>query len=255
MKMHLRLLAFVAVVSATVFSLRAAEQPAAPAAPAVPGYVPCKIVSQARGVYPLRLLFDGVTHGEAHVVLEVGLDGRLTDSLLTAYTHREFADETLRVVGESRYSPGTIDGQPVISILNLQLRFETTGVVVYQRFGVPSRLVEMVDGHFEYRPHGLATIDRPPAGRHLPGPIYPKEWIEEGRTGNVTVDFYIDETGQARMPVALGSPDELLATAAVVAVKQWRFEPPRRRGKPVLAHAQQVFVFKPEPKAPPRPDT
>ena len=251
MKTLLRPLAVIAAASAIFCSLQATDQPVAPAAPR---YVPCKISTQARGVFPLRLLLDGITHGEAHLVLEVGTDGQLADTLLTAYTHREFADEALRVVNESRYTPGAVDGQPVISIINLQLRFETTGVVAYQRFGVPSRLTGVLDDNFEYRPHGLSTIDRTPAARHLPGPIYPKAWIAQGRTGKVTVDFYIDETGQARMPVALGTPDELLAAAAVAAVKQWRFEPPLRRSKPVLAHAQQIFVFQPEPRAAPPPD-
>lgn len=250
MKTLLRSLAFIAFVSAGIFSLRAADQPAVAAAT---GYVPCKISSKTHAAFPVRLQANGITHGEVQLILEVAADGQLTDALLAAYTHRDFADEALRVLKASRFTPGSINGQPVISVIHLTFRFETNGVLAFQRFGLPSREIESLGDEFEYRPHGPSTIDQPPTARQQPGPIYPKEWSDEGRTGSVTVDFYIDETGRTRIPVALDAPDELLATAAIDAVKEWRFETPRYRGKPALAHARQLFVFKPEPKPAPKP--
>ena len=62
--------------------------------------------------------------------------------------------------------------------------------------------------------------------------------------GAIVVEFYIDETGRPRMPVAVAPSDSFLAAAAVFAIKQWRFAPPKHRGQPVLAHAMQTFVFK-----------
>ena len=248
MKTFLRPLTLIAFVSAAVFPLGAAEEAAAAA-----GYVPCKISSRTPATFPLRLLQSGVTHGEARLILEVSTEGKLTDVLLAAYTHREFADEALRVVNEARYTPGFVDGQPVISIVNVTYRFETSGVVVYQRIGLPARETESLNAEFEYQAHGPTTIDQKLSPRRLPGPIYPQAWIDQGRIGSVTVDFYIDESGRTRMPVALGAPDDYLAAAAVAAVKDWLFEPPRYRGRPTLAHAQQVFVFKPEPKPPREP--
>ncbi len=249
MKTLLRSLAFIAFVSAEIFPLRATDQPALTAAT---GYVPCKISSKAHAAFPVRLMTNGVTHGEVQIILEVGIDGQLTDALLAAYTHRDFADEALRVLKASRFTPSSINGQPVISVVNLTFRFETSGVLAFQRIGLPAREIDSLGGEFEYRPHGPSTIDQPPSARQQPGPIYPKEWGDEGRIGSVTVDFYIDENGRTRMPVALDSPDEYLAAAAIDAVKEWRFETPRYRGKPALAHAQQLFVFKPEPKPAPK---
>jgi TonB family protein len=246
MKPFSRLLAFIAFGGSAFFALRAAEPPGA--APE-PNYVPCKISSKTSPVFPARLLTNGVTHGEVQVVLEVGTDGQLTDALVAAFTHREFADEVLRVLHHSRFTPGVVDGQPVISIVNLTYKFESSGVVAFQRIGMPGRDVEKLGAEFEYRPHGMATIDQPPSGRDLPGPIYPKKWSEEGREGSVTIDFYIDESGHTRMPVAVGQADEYLAAAAIAAVKDWHFETPRHRGYPVLAHAQQTFVFKLAPPA------
>jgi TonB family protein len=245
MKTLLRSFGLIALAGAAIFPLRAMDQPAA----SVPtGYVPCKISSQTRASFPVRLITNGITHGEVQVVLEVGTDGQLTDALLAAYTHREFADEVLRVLNKSRFAPGLVNGQPVISIVNLIYKFESSGIVAYQRIGLPTKAVESLGDEFAYRPHGLSTIDQPPSGRDQPGPIYPKKWSDEGRVGNVTVDFYIDESGRTRMPVTVGDADEYLAAAAIAAVKDWRFETPRHRGRPVLAHAQQTFVFNLDPK-------
>jgi outer membrane biosynthesis protein TonB len=38
----------------------------------------------------------------------------------------------------------------------------------------------------------------------------------------------------------------MYAAAAVSAVEQWRFEPPLRKGAPVLVYAQQEFSFHPK---------
>lgn len=254
MKTLLRSLACVAAAGASILPLRAAEPATAPLPPVETvssGYVPCKITSKTTAVFPVRLLTNGVTHGEVQLVLEVSTDGQLTDTLVAAYTHHEFAEEALRVINASRFTPGLVDGQPVISIVNYVFKFETSGVLAYQRIGMASRSEPKFGNEFEYRPHGVTTLDGPPSPRVHPAPIYPKKWSDEGRSGSVTVDFYIDEDGRPRVPLAVDAPDEYLASAAVAALKDWRFETPRHLGRPALAHAQQVFVFKLEPKTTP----
>ncbi len=251
MKTFLRALRLMAFAATVILPLRAEEVSAKPVPPA---YVPCKISSQTRAVFPTRMISNGITHGEVQIILEVGTDGQLTDALLAAYTRREFADEVLRVLNKSRFTPGVFNGQPVISIVNLTYKFESSGVVAYQRIGLPAKEVESLGNEFEYRPHGISTIDQPPSLRNQPGPIYPKKWSDEGRVGNVTVDFYIDENGRTRMPVVVGDADEFLAAAAIAAVKDWQFETPRQHGRPVLAHAEQTFVFNLNPKTASAPE-
>jgi TonB family protein len=250
-----------ALVPALLLPLRAADQPAAippaveqTAVSAAPtgvetGFVPCKIFSPVRATFPAKMITNGITRGEVQIALEIDTEGKMTDALLVAYSHRGFADEVVRVLDKSRFRPGLVDGQPVVSIVNLTYKFESTGVVAYQRIGLPDDKAEKLNEEFEYRAHGADTIDQPPSGRNLSGPIYPKKWSDEGREGSVTVDFYIDESGRTRMPIAIGTPDDYLAAAAIDAVKEWHFETPRYHGKPTLAHAQQTFVFKLESKS------
>jgi TonB family protein len=248
MKTLSRTLALAALAGAAVAVAAAADSPAPPAAS---GYIPCKAHQKVPAVFPFRLLSEGIVFGEVHLLLEIDPQGQLSDVLLTAYTHREFGEEALRAVKQWRFEPGLFDGQPVISIINLTFNFEVRGVLVCERHGPPSRDLGTFWDKFEYAPHGLATLDQQPAALQLPRPVYPRAWIEQGRAGTVVIDFFIDETGRARIPTSVADGDSLLAAAAIAAVKLWRFEPPTHRGQPVLARAQQVFVFKPEPNASP----
>jgi len=129
----------------------------------------------------------------------------------------------------------------VISIVNLTYRFESNGIVAYQRIGLPGKAVESLGDEFEYRPHGLSTIDHPPSGRDLPGPIYPKQWSDEGRVGNVTVDFYIDESGRTRLPVIIGDADEYLSAAAIAAFARCRTSISRASGTRMRVPATQAW--------------
>jgi TonB family protein len=65
----------------------------------------------------------------------------------------------------------------------------------------------------------------------------------KGVHGRVSVDFYIDETGVVRMPAVSPRDNIELTALSLEALRQWRFEPPTRNGKPVLVKASQVFSF------------
>ena len=62
-------------------------------------------------------------------------------------------------------------------------------------------------------------------------------------TGRVQVHFFIDETGAVRMPSVEAPAHPYLAETAVNAVREWKFEPATRRGRPVLIAASQQFDF------------
>jgi len=243
MKMPFRSLVPIALGGAWLALGHAADRPTQTAPP---GEVPCKVHQTVAPIFPTRLLAQGVVHGEVQLLLEVDPAGKLADALVTAYTRREFADEAMRVAKQWRFDPGLAGDRPVVSILSFTFNFETAGTVAIQKHGVS--LVEALPAgsSYAYQPCGVATLDRQPAAIKAPGPVYPKEWIQQGRAGSVVIDFFIDETGQARLPIIRSPADEFLAAAAVAAVKRWRFEPPTRHGQPVLARAQQQFDFDPK---------
>ena len=61
--------------------------------------------------------------------------------------------------------------------------------------------------------------------------------------GKVTLDFYVDQDGHARLPVVRAATHPAFATAAIRALEGWKFSPPRSQGRPAIVHFQQDFVF------------
>ena len=75
-------------------------------------------------------------------------------------------------------------------------------------------------------------------------PKYPASALRAGETGTVTVSATINAAG---VPVEVGidgrSGNRDLDRAAVAAVKQWRFQPALRNGKPVQATVRVPVQF------------
>lgn len=215
---------------------------------ASPTETPWKVHQTTNAVYPTRLMLAGVTHGEARIRLSIGANGQLSDALVTACTHRDFGDEALRTVKQWRYDPPRFNGEPVGVVGDIVFEFNINGpIAIEKRMPAPAGPQEEDLADYAYKAEGTKRIDAIPTPTHVVPPVYPKEWANRGITGRATIEFFIDETGAARVPVATATAHPLLAAAAVAAVSQWRFEPPRREGKAVLVRAEQDFNFQPEP--------
>jgi TonB family protein len=117
--------------------------------------------------------------------------------------------------------------------------------MLVQRFGMDRPMSDVIQG-YEYQACSLKHIDQIPTPVSIVNPTYPKEWAEQGITGKVVIDFYIDETGKVRLPATVSNSNPMLAGIAVAAVSKWQFTPPTRKGNPVLVHAQQAFDFQKE---------
>jgi TonB family protein len=81
----------------------------------------------------------------------------------------------------------------------------------------------------------LEPIDRPK-------PIYPPEARQQGIQGQVLMKVVVSETGDVDS-VEVISGDPALTQAAVDAVKQWKFKPFIKNGKPVKAFAKIPVNF------------
>lgn len=222
---------------------------AAPAARDPAGYAPCKVKQTVSAVFPRQLLAEGILRGEALIAIKVDHNGRLSDSLVVAYTHRSLAEAAMTAVRQWEFTPGFVGDQPISSRIDITFSFEASGIVVFERKSFEVFRGTFDDDRFAYRPYRSAELDEPIRALHQPGPIYPKEWIVEGRRGVVTIDFFIDETGSARLAAPAERGDEWLTAAALAALEEWKFAPPRRRGAPALVRARQIFVFEVKPGA------
>ncbi len=213
-------------------------------APMVPG----KIHRTDNVIYPVTLLRDGVSQGEVRILVNIDSTGALVDVLPIAYTHEAFLQSATRAIRKWSYEPARLNDEPIGAVYDLSFRFEVSGILVVERTGPVPPPRDLYGEVFVYKSHGVRSLDRIPTPLQVAQPVYPQEWIDQGVRGNVTVDFYIDETGTVRMPSLVASAHPLLGASAVAAVSEWRFAPPLRRGRPVLVHCQQVISFAPETK-------
>ena len=61
--------------------------------------------------------------------------------------------------------------------------------------------------------------------------------------GEAQVEFLVDEQGHAHLPRIAGASDPAFGYAAVQAVSQWLFEPPKAGGKAAVVRVVEPFEF------------
>jgi TonB family protein len=222
-----------------------------PAMPGVPDYVPVKVDQTQEAAFPSTLIPVGVKSGSASVAVAVDDTGKLTDFLVTAYTHPAFADSAVAAIRKWKFEPAMIHGFPRNSKSDLTFRFQLEGIVVMTMTSLSYEEMlhlKLAPGSTAFSACTLGEIDRIPNPTKIVNPVYPNQLARSSRGGHVSVGFYIDQQGRVRMPsvsLETNEANEELAAIAVTAVSQWQFDPPTSKGRPVLVLAQQDFNFKP----------
>lgn len=196
--------------------------------------------------FPPSLLADGITKGEAWLVISIGADGKLTDALISHYTARPFATEAMRVLRHWEFEPVKVHGQPVDICLEVKFSFEATGCIVsLDPFTTMQKFTAIANQPYYYRQICKADeLDSVPTPTRQVSPFHPGAAPDAKVTGGkVLLEFIIDETGHARMPVLVSADSEEFGNRAAEALAQWEFTPPTRQGKPVAVWVRQEFVF------------
>jgi protein TonB len=88
-----------------------------------------------------------------------------------------------------------------------------------------------------------SQLDRQPVPTVQARPTYPFEMRRAGISGQVTVDFIVDVSGNVQNAFAASSSQRDFEAAAVQAVQKWRFRPGQRGGRAVNTHMQVPIVF------------
>lgn len=197
-------------------------------------------------IYPFSMTVIGILAGEARVVISVDSSGKLIDVLVVGYTKSAFAEAAVAALKRWRFEPARVRGAAHASRAQVLFTFKNgMGVMVQALPGSMglSRLSRSDEERYTYRASQLRQLDRIPLPVHVVPPTAFKSDPKNAKRV-VAVEFYIDEEGRVRMPaIGRDEADDDYAAAAVSAVEQWRFEPPTRKGLPVLVLAKQEFNF------------
>ena len=241
-----------AAVPALVLSLFAAL-PAVGESTGESAVTPLRLIRGDPPVFPHEMVQMGVRDGEARIAFSVDREGNVDDCLAIAYTNSEFARVSLAALRRWKFEPARFHGAPIAVVSELNVSFETHGTVVVSLTPsetVAAMMYALTKDQDAYRPRTLKELDRIPTPIAAPSPAFPARIAKAGVTGHVTVSFFIDETGAVRLPSVDSSDDADLGAFAIDALKNWKFEPPTCKGRPVLVRATQRFNFRPPVEAP-----
>ncbi|RKX33283.1 MAG: hypothetical protein DRP71_10615 [Verrucomicrobia bacterium] len=198
-------------------------------------------------IYPSDLNRTGITKGFAAIAFGVDAEGNLIDYLPVAYTHEDFYTSSIDALTRWRFDPALEAGQPRAVVMQMTFNFESSGNVVEMRVGddVNAQFNRMRPTPEAFRICKLDELDQVPVPVSIVSPSYPEAFLGSRLEGAVTIEFYIDESGDVRLPAVIEQSAGDFAGAAMEAVRQWKFEPPMKEGIPVFAVARQRFSFEP----------
>jgi TonB family protein len=209
-----------------------------------------RIIQKRHPIYPANLSRSGITKGFAIIAFNVDAEGKLVDYLPVAYTHEEFYRASVEALMRWQFEPARAAGQPRAVVTQMTFKFESSGAVVEMSVDddINAQFNRMRPTVEAYRVSKLKELDRIPVPVNIVRPGYPEAFVGSGLEGTVTVEFYIDESGEVRLPVVLDQTAGDFGGAAMEAVRQWKFEPPVKDETPVVALARQRFSFAPSNK-------
>ena len=87
------------------------------------------------------------------------------------------------------------------------------------------------------------VLDNAPRTRFQASPLYPFQGKKEGMSGEVFVDFTVDEQGRVVEPRIVKSSHPIFEEPTLRAVAKWQFEPGRRNGRIVKFRMTVPVVF------------
>jgi TonB family protein len=196
--------------------------------------------------FPHELRNTPYFEGFAKVVFMVDEAGNNYDFILAEATHPRFGAKALEALRKWKVTPPIVDGQPRPTRHVVTVKFSQNGPVLIDRpiaeTAGPHESIQNRSLH--YRVCELGDLDRLPRRIETAVPVLPEGVSVDVASGIARIQFFIDKEGRVRAPGVLFSTSDVIADAAITAITDWRFEPPRKNGNPVVVHAVQTIQFK-----------
>ncbi|MBI5766188.1 MAG: energy transducer TonB [Verrucomicrobia bacterium] len=196
--------------------------------------------------FPEMLRASGHHRGVVTVAIGRDAEGLVNDVLVLDSTHTRLTLSTVEAVKRWKFArPANLQppGRPIVPIV--RFFFGTKGVVMVPTSG---GLVGRDRGYdrFDNPPVELpsfADLDAVPKPIHAPRPKFTGSAAGRVEGGSAIVKFFVDETGKVRVPIVLECSTPELGLAALAAIEQWTYEPPRLAGRPTIAIETGTVTF------------
>jgi TonB family protein len=199
-------------------------------------------------VYPYDCAVKG-GKGRALVRFFVDPQGRVVDVSAVGASGPEFAGAAIAAIETWKFKPAKRAGKPCFAIVQLEQYF---AVGEHRAVPLSPADAEMVR-ELQRRPKSivpLEKLDSAPEPRSRRPPHYPGALLAKGVSGEATIEFLLDYEGFAQLPRIVSATHPEFGYAAAHAVSSWRFSPPLKDGKPVVARVSVPLVFNAAAPAP-----
>lgn len=190
-------------------------------------------------IYPFALLRDG-TSGAATVRFIIGENGKVAFADVLKTTNLEFGAAVVAAVERFEFEPALKAGQPTRAVLTFEQTFEPGSEELVS--ASDRELVALERKHPE-RIVGASKLDTALKPMSQRQPAFPLAMKGKVQKGDAVIEFLVDEEGRARLPRIVKASDAAFGYAAVQAITEWRFQPPKAGGKTVVARVQAPFKF------------
>ncbi len=191
--------------------------------------------------FPLSL--RGTEHSAGHAIVALTIDpnGRVDDVVTLEASHPAFGTAAEAAVKAWEFEPADASTRPPRDVR--QFEFRSAGVIDTLSHMEAAGARICAGTHATAAAHGgvarsSITTDRARLPR---APKLHAAALSRLADRPVIVSFIIDTDGTVRVPVVDAAVDPDIAIAVVLALREWRFTPPRQDGAPVVVQAHRAF--------------
>ncbi len=205
-----------------------------------------QVLKAVKPYFPSVVSKTGVTNGFAIIVFIVDDKGRKRDFVEFAASHHAFARSTIRAVKKWEFSPRIELGKAQSNRVFVKASYDLSdgrGGIVHASIIDEAMFKNDTINNKLYLVSNVDELDYVPEVSFTVAPLFPKEMFDLQASGQVLVEFFIDPQGNVKAPGIKSSSNDYFAIAALAAIKDWKFQPPIKKGKPVTARAYQPFFF------------
>lgn len=214
----------------TAFVLTAAAQPAIPTDPLPPGVyrpgrgvIPPSIAERREPKFTEEALIAKL-EGSVLVSVIVDENGSVRDMRVRRSLGLGLDEQALGTIQAWRFQPGTKDGQPVAVAVNVEVFFKVLRDPREWRL----QGVDFATPHGATRPRVAKAPYPAPSG------------VEE--TASVVVSFDVSEKGLPESIAVKEASDAKWTGDVIKLVREWRFHPGTKDGKPLASSCTMFFV-------------
>jgi TonB family protein len=191
-------------------------------------------------IYPRAPLMRGL-EGSATIGYLVDNRGRAIHVQVLEAGHPDFAGAAKAAVMASAHAPAFANTRGQMEPRQRTFRFLINGKGDARVEDTTRKLLAQLEKNPEVA--SFSELDKPPVATTKTLANVAPDLMANLVVGNVVVEIYVDTAGNVLLPQVISATDPDLGYAAAHALAGWKYEPPKRGGKRVVARGTIALPF------------